>query len=527
MKRSKHSLSSYKLLSGKMGRLIPVGLTEVLPGDTIQQSTSALVRTNPLVAPIMHPVHVRIHHWFVPTRIIWDDFQDFITGGPDGLNASVYPTITTPASTGFAESSLADYLGVTPGVADAAVSALPFRAYAAIFNEFYRDEDLVTKLALSKASGADSTTSTALALIAWEKDYFTSSRPWTQKGPTVSLPLGTEAPIRGKNRTGTDTYVTDDKVYLNVYDDPNDDPYPAYLEQDGSNTSGEVGIRARSTYTGVMAADPVTWQQRGDHGAHATSGYNYADLANATAADVNSLRLAMALQRYEEARARYGSRFTEYLRYLGVRSSDARLQRPEYLGGGKQTIQFSEVLSTAETLDSEDEDVTPVGALKGHGIGALRSNRYRRFFEEHGYIVTMMSVRPKTIYAQGLARTWNRRTKEDYWQKELEHIGQQEVLNKELYFGHSDPDGVFGYQDRYDEYRRSESSIAGAFRSTLNYWHMARIFSGDPTLNGTFVSCDPTQRNFVDQTGDSLLVMANHSIQARRLVSKSGTSFIY
>lgn len=512
MKRSKHSLSNYKLFSAKMGRLIPIGLTEVLPGDTIQQATSALIRTSPLLAPVMHPVHVRIHHWYVPFRIIWSDFENFITGGPDGLNASVFPTITTPASTGFAESSLADYLGVTPGVASKPVSALPFRCYAKIFNEWYRDQDLVTALALSEASGSDSTTSVALALCAWEKDYFTSARNWTQKGPTVSLPLGTEAPIRGKNQDGT----VDDLPYFTV--DDTADSAKLMIVKTTLGLSLDPG-------PGPASDKPVRWQQPDEFGAGSTSGYNYADLENATAADVNQLRLAMALQRYEEARARYGSRYTEYLRYLGVRSSDARLQRPEYLGGGKQTIQFSEVLTTAET--DVDSNEVPVGSLKGHGIGAMRSNRYRRFFEEHGYVMTLMSVRPKTIYAQGLARTWNRRTKEDFWQKELEHIGQQEVLNKEVYFGHSEPDEAFGYQDRYDEYRRSESSIAGAFRTTFNYWHMARIFSGDPTLNGTFVTCDPTQRTFADTESDTLYVMANHSIQARRLVSKMGSSFIY
>jgi len=162
-----------------------------------------------------------------------------------------------------------------------------------------------------------------------------------------------------------------------------------------------------------------------------------ADLTSASAVTVNILREALALQRYEEARARYGSRYVEYLRYLGVRSSDARLQRPEYLGGGRQTLQFSEVLQTAEGAD-------PVGEMRGHGISAMRTNRYRKFFEEHGFVITVMSVRPKTIYAQGLFRHWNRRTKEDFWQQELQHIGQQEILNKELYAAHANPNNTFG-----------------------------------------------------------------------------------
>jgi hypothetical protein len=492
MKRSKFSLSNYKLLTTDMGELTPIGLTEVLPGDTIQQATSALVRVSPLLAPVMHPVQVRIHHWFVPHRIIWDNWENFITGGPDGYNDSEFPTITMPADGGASVGSLADYLGVPTGVNSLEVSALPFRAYALIWNEWYRDQDLQTKLAISTADGNDTTTSIALQNCAWEKDYFTSARPWTQKGPEVTLPLGTTAPIY------SDATISGESAAISVY---------------STTQSAQKKLYAGGTY--------LEMNNTNANGVGAL----YTDLANATAASVNDLREAFAIQRYEEARARYGSRYTEYLRYLGVRSSDARLQRPEYLGGGKQTIQFSEVLQTGVTTDGDDQE--GVGNLKGHGIAALRSNRYRRFFEEHGYIITVMSVKPKTIYSQGLPRTWNRRTKEDFFQKELQHIGQQEVLNKELYASHSSPDGIFGYQDRYDEYRRTESTIAGEFRTTLDYWHYARIFASQPALNADFVKAVPTKRVNAVQSEDVLWIMANHSIQARRLVSGSSQSFIY
>lgn len=495
MKRSKHSLSHYKLFSCDMGYLIPCGLTEVLPGDSMQHATSALIRMAPMLAPVMHPVHARIHHWFVPNRLVWDQWEDFITGGPDGNNQSVFPTIKTPATTGAAVSSLYDYMGIPTGIPDLEISALPFRGYNLIFNEWYRDQDLVPELAVSKASGPDTTTTVELQRVAWEKDYFTSSRPWEQKGPSITLPVGDRAPIDG----------------LGYSANVNSGPASGVKQTDGSTVT--YGLQV-----GTNATD-VRMRLREQSGSFYPD--VYADLSQANALSINQLREAFALQRFEEARARYGSRYTEYLRYLGVRSSDARLQRPEYLGGGKQTIQFSEVLQTAEGTD-------PVGEMKGHGIGAMRSNRYRRFFEEHGYVFSFLSIRPRTMYAQGLPRTFNRRIKEDFWQRELQHIGQQEVLNKEIYASHSNPDGTFGYQDRYDEYRRKESSIAGEFRtSELDFWHMARIFASEPALNKDFIECLPTERNFAVNSRNVVYVMANHSIQARRLVAQTGTSFIF
>jgi len=500
MKRGKFSLSNYKLLSADMGELIPCGIWEVLPGDTVQAATSALLRASPLLAPVMHPVDVRIHHWFVPHRLVWEDWENFITGGPDGLDASVFPTITIGGGSGAAIGSLADYLGVPTGVNDIVVSALPFRGYSLIWNEWYRDQDLQTKLTIDKTSGADTTTNTTLQNIAWEKDYFTSARPWEQKGAGITIPLGDEAPVLGLGR-GTTTKDVGSQV---VWD------------------STSVNIAGSKTYTdkfngaaNLYAEAEQMPSQSGEYRMKIR-----ADLSEASAITVTALREAMALQRYEEARARFGSRYVEYLRYLGVRSSDARLQRPEYLGGGRETIQFSEVLQTAEGTD-------PVGALKGHGIAAMRSNRYRRFFEEHGYVFSFISVRPKTIYAQGLPRHFNRRVKEDFWQKELQHIGQQEVLNKEVYAAHATPDGTFGYQDRYDEYRRTESTIAGGFRDNLDFWHFARIFGSTPALNGDFVKCVPTERTFAVPSEDVLWIMTKHSVQARRLVAQTGTSFIY
>jgi len=493
MKRSKFSLSNYKLLTCDMGELVPIGLTEVLPGDSIQHATSLLLRVSPLLAPVMHPVQVRVHHWFVPHRIVWSDWENFITGGPDGEDASVHPTIAFGEG-GVEEGSLADYLGI-PTIADAesrTVSALPFRGYQLIWNEFYRDQDLQQEAPITLGSGNDTETERDLQNVAWEKDYFTSSRPWTQKGPEVTVPFGTSAPVISNGNQ---------VEFLNTA-----------LGSVGANW-GQIGTEYAIQGIDEEGRDLIFGTETG----------LAADLANATAVGVNSLREAFALQRYAEARARYGSRYTEYLRYLGVRSSDARLQRPEYLGGGKQTIQFSEVLQSSP--DSADPD-TGVGVMRGHGIAAMRSNRYRRFFEEHGYVFTLLSVKPRTMYAQGLPRTWSRRTKEDYFQKELQHIGQQEVYNREVYWPGDAEDGVFGYQDRYDEYRRTESAIAGQFRSTLDFWHYARLFASAPTLNSDFIRSTPTKRVNAVQSEDVLWIMANHSMQARRLVAAKANSFI-
>lgn len=498
MKRSKHNLSYTKLFSCDMGELVPAGITEVLPGDTLRVNTNALVRAAALLSPVMHPVNVRIHHWFVPNRLLWSNWEKFITGGPDGLDASVHPTVTVPGG-GFAVGSLADYLGIPTGVgAGQSVSALPFRAYALIFNSWYRDQDLVTALPLSTADGVDSTTNTTLQSCAWEKDYFTSSRPWEQKGAAVTIPLGGNAPVSG--------------IGLN----------------DGTATSALPGTVRQSNNT-LMSGNWATnsqWYFKTTTTGNSGSGNPpdiKADLTAATGVSVNALRASMAIQRFQEARARYGSRYTEYLSSLGIRSSDARLQLPEYLGGGRQTIQFSEVVATAETGTSVD-----VGDLKGHGIAAMRTNRCQFFAEEHGFLMTLMSIQPKTIYANGLFKMWNRRTKLDYWQKELEHIGQQAVAKKEVYMASASPDSVFGYQDRYDEYRRAESMIGGEFRSTLlDFWHMARILASEPSLNSTFVTCVPTERTFAVPSQDVIYVHARHQVLARRLVSAKGTSFLF
>lgn len=501
-KRSKFSLSHYNLTTMNMGYVVPVGLTEVLPGDTIQQATSAFIRVTPLVAPVMHPVHVSIHHWYVPLRLIWDDFENFITGGEDGLDTSEYPTVKSSSNGGFATGSLADHLGCPTDIPNLVVSALPFRAYHLIWNEWYRDQNVSGPTPLFTGSGFDTTTTLIMHRKAWAKDYFTSAAPWPQRGPAVSVPVNLTA--AGEPSISATTTISPSGNP--TFQRNNSAPSGALIYEYNTSGSGGPLIRSNSG-AGLTWSDPAL-------SAQTTINYSSGN-PELGSVDINQLREAFALQRFEEHRALYGSRYTEYLRYLGIRASDARLQRPEYLGGGRQTIQFSEVLQTAQGTD-------PVGTMRGHGIAAMRTNRYRRFIEEHGYVMTLMSVMPISIYQNGLPRLWNRRVKEDFWQKELEHIGEQEIFVKELYANSSNPDEVFGYQDRYDEYRSHSSFVSGEFRNLLNYWHFARDFANEPTLNSDFIYGIPTNRPFAEQTKNQLYCMVNHSIQARRLVSRRG-----
>lgn len=491
MKRSKFSLSHYKLLTMDMGKLIPLTWYEALPSDSFQHQTSCLIRVSPLLSPVMHPVRVRLHHFFVPYRIIWDDFEDFITGGDDGEDDSVHPYIETAT---INEGDLQDYMGIPPGTHGLAYNALPFRAYAKIWNEYYRDPDLGTELVIDTTSGEDSTTELDIQSVCWEKDYFTTARLTQQKGDDLYIPLGSQAPVKGIGKGSQNYGQTNQNVY----------------ETDGSSTRQYAS--AQLIHNG---ADEAFYVEQDP----SNSGYPniYADLSEATGISVNDLREYLARQRMMEARSRYGNKYEDYLRYMGVRPQDARLGNPEFLAGGSNVIQFSEVLRTGS--DSVGSDV--IGEMKGHGIAAIRSNRFRRFIPEHGLVMTLMSVVPKAIYTTTFTKPWFRETKEDYFQKELQFLGDEEVYNKEIEVDHATPEGTFGFQQKYDSYRYLPSTIAGEFRSTLNYWHYGREFAADPSLNEAFVTATPTKRVNASTDTDCLYVMAQHSIQARRQIKRA------
>lgn len=504
MKRSKFNLSHTQLHTARMGELVPIGLLEVLPGDTIQHASQALIRAAPLQTPPMHPVRIDVRHFFVPHRLVWDEFEDFITGGPNNDNASEIPHMKHVPEVG----STLDHLGIPPTAnlsGPLAYSALPLRGLALIWNEFYRDQDIQPPVTLSKASGFDTTTYYGPYTANWEKDRYTTARPFEQKGPDITIGLA-------GNATGTGT-ITQGRAASG--------PPLWNLVRGEADSAGQASV---DLLTGTLSTGTPL----------ALEALVNVDLSTASAVTVNQLRLALALQRNSEARARFGSRYTEYLAYLGVRSADARLQRPEYLGGGRSNLQFSEVLSTSNAALASGEVSDVPGNFGGHGIGANRSNRYRKFFSEHGYVISLMSVLPQTMYPNAMARHWGRTTRFDYWQKELEHIGQDRIKNAEVNAEHPDPNGLFGYQDRYDEYRRTESGVHGHFRpgQYLADWHFARDLPANVALNHDFISSNPTTAPFQLQTVDdapaaTLYCAIRHQIVARRPIAARGSSFIF
>lgn len=477
MKRALQDLSFTHSTSLDLGLLYPIAAIDVLPGDTFMGKARALARMAPLAKPMMHPVDIRVHYWYVPNRIIWDDWETFIVGNEPG---DTYPTIT-PASA--AEAALYDRMGAEP-VSGVEYDALPIRAYNLIFNEFYRDQDLVTERALSTASGADSTTALDIARIAWGKDYFTTARANPQQGAAVEVGFSAgSAPISGlfQDNSAASTNIDD---------------------LDGTNLGSNLASQVYTTRASPSdPADP----------------FPSADLSAATGGiDINELRDAISLQRIAEAREFFGSRYVDYLRYYGVNPRDGRLDRPEYIGGGRQQLSISEVLSTA------DSGTAAVGDLFGHGIAGVRSKRFKKMFEEHGWFIGVMSVRPKGVYQTGIPKRFLRREPTDFWHRELELLPWQEVNELEI-FGGGDPDAEpWGYAPRYEEYRELASYVSGTLRQgTEEDWTLAREFASLPALNSDFVSCSPSDRVYLDTNQPELIVTTTQQIMAKRLVSAS------
>jgi len=504
------------------GFLIPFFVDEVLPGDTFKLRVNAFVRMNTLISPFMDNVFMDTFFFFVPSRLVWDNWQRFCGEQKNPGDSTDFLIPSLSGTNTFANGSIFDYMGLPTGVAldpsNTPINALPFRAYNLIYNEWFRDENLIDSISVPTGDGPDPISNYTLRKRAKRHDYFTSALPWPQKGPSVDVGLTGNAPVVGFDNAHTwefsklsGTLKPDVSFQLGSMTGNGLQSYakgdiarpnPAMVWQNDNRSSqwGNIVIQNPSSdnsladVKSIRASDKATdFYFNGGHLMPADDSFNpYVDLSGVSAITINDLRQAFQIQKFYEKWARGGSRYTETLRVMfNVISPDARLQRPEYLGGTHSRVN---VVPTAQT--SSTDSVSPQSNLSAFGVLGDSAHGFNKSFVEHGYVIGLCCLRADITYQQGLNRMWSRRQLFDFYWPTLAHLGEQVVYNREIYAqGTADDNGVFGYQERYAEYRYKPSMITGKLRSTdpqtLDVWHLAQKFESLPKLNQDFIEENP------------------------------------
>lgn len=635
MKKSKFKLSHIHSATLDAGYLVPFLLQPTLPNDSFRIGLSTFLRAQPMLAPLMHEVYLNTQYWYVPYRLLWDKWEDFITGGSNLDTTPVFPTVTSTTDDAKV-GSLWDYFGF-PLETGVEVSAMPFRALAEIWNTRYRDEDLQSEIPISYISGNDTTTSRKLLSPCIAKDYFSISRPYTQRGADIFVPVTSGESSRqiyhrhslnvfyvvlGRSATYFDRYFSNAVItrYRKVGSNPASPeelisyadnkelfsriitlalgsanrtylsqnlvaqvsaPSSAQLESYFDKTSPGITndffytpTISSTTVEGIRAGELVMLFESSSQTLYTIKGFNslvtitivsdetvptagvnvtpfaevkqlpfdngtnlygtingsvakalkytwYVTLNSTGAVSIRDLRESSALQRYAERSLKYGNRYEEFIqREFGISPRDSRIQRPEYIGGGRGLLNISEVLQTAESTD------TGVGTMRGHGIGSISQRRIKFRSPEHGLIIGLLSIRPKTVYTQGIDREFLKRSRLDFFTPELANIGMQEVLTQEIYANNSNKGSIFGYSDRYQEYRYHKPLVTGEFRGNLNFWNMALEFANQPELNGEFVDMATYAENWKrpfqiqDNSAHAFVCMLKNHIRAYRPIPK-------
>lgn len=467
------------------GFLVPFYVDEVLPGDSFKLTATLFARLATPIVPFMDNLYLETFFFFVPNRLVWDNWQKF-NGEQKNPSDSTDFLIPTVSGTNVQNQTLWDYFGLPTNVSKALkVNALPFRAYNLIFNEWFRDENLQESLKVPTGDGPDNLSDYNLIRRGKRHDYFTSCLPWPQKGPGVEISIGGQAAVHPASSTSNPTFNFSGRGNLSV-GSLGVISFPSVNANDGAAYIPQKSV-VTNNFMQAYWKDPAL----------------VADLSTATPISINDLRQAFQIQKLYERDARGGTRYTEILRsHFGVISPDARLQRPEYLGGSSARISINPVQQTSAT-----NETTPQGNLAAYGVVSDSFHGFSKSFVEHGYVFGFVNVRADLTYQQGLNRMWSRQGRFDFYWPVLAHLGEQAVLNKEIYAeGTADDDKVFGYQERYAEYRYYPGQITGKFRSTdpqpLDSWHLAQKFSSLPTLSSQFIQDNPPVERVVAVTSE-------------------------